>query len=206
MITDKKFEEARPFLHLDDAYILLHETSPKNANSIMGSGLKLKKEYNGKIKRIVSIPNSENEIKNYQYHLSDKNSIIVLGIPNVVFGDIQQNTTYSTLFLNCLAEFEKKQNINNNSFDNLRYQKLASTISNKWIIGYFDVDSNFVINNNYIMNQENYTQLIEEEKEKLMNEFHRRYPSVYMELSEISKDSPYIVRGVDPYNRNHYDC
>lgn len=206
MITDEKFEEARPFLHLDDAYILLHETSPENADSILETGLRLKKEYNGKIKKILTVPKNENEIKNYYYHIMDKSSIIVLGIPNVVFGDIQQNTTYSTLFLNCLAEFEEKQNISDNSFNNLRYQKLASTISNKWIIGYFDVDSNFIINNNYIMNQENYTELIEEEKEKLMNEFHRRYPSVYMELSEINKDSPYTVRGVDPYNRNHYDC
>ena len=70
MISDIDYNDFKNNLFLDLTYPLLHETLLEKADSILQNGISLKKEYNAQIDRVVSIPKSENDFKNYHYHAS----------------------------------------------------------------------------------------------------------------------------------------
>lgn len=206
MISDEKFEKAKQFLYLKDTYSLLHETTKDKINSILLNGLDLKKSYNGEITRVVTIPKNEDDFKNYNYYYdkSQKN-ILVIGVPKILLENIPINSTYAYLILNCIAEFKKPEqhyNDANFEFHQLKYQKFESTIPTKWITGYFDEDSNFFPNPNYIMAQENSDKLILSAKKDLLNEFNKRYPSIYSKLLRNYKENTSNVTTNKPNSFN----
>lgn len=197
MITDEKFEEARKFLYLEDTYPLLHETRKDKIDNILSEGLNIEKSYNAQISRVVSIPKNEDEFKNYNYY-SDrlKKTILVFGIPKIILGDVPINSTYAHLILNCIAEFKKPEvhsTDGNFEFNQLRYQRRESTIPTKWMVGYFDEDNNFFPNKNYIMSQENSDELILSSKKEILDELHKRYPSIYLYLFGDNKDTSSVI-------------
>ena len=105
MISDIDYNDFKNNLFLDLTYPLLHETLLEKADSILQNGISLKKEYNAQIDRVVSIPKSENDFKNYHYHASITNpAIIVVSIPKKLLRNIQLHTSTAHLFLNCLLQ------------------------------------------------------------------------------------------------------
>lgn len=98
MINNEKFEEARNSLYLEDTYSLLHETTKDKIDNILLNGLNLDKSYNAQISRVVAIPKTEEEFKNYNYYNDRiRKTIVVLGIPKTILDNIPINTTYAHL-------------------------------------------------------------------------------------------------------------
>lgn len=206
MINNEKFEKAREFLYLEKVYPLLHETKKDKISSIIEQGLKLDKSYNGEISRVVNIPKDEDEFKSYNYYYDRlKKTILVLGIPKTILGDIPINSMYGHLILNCITEFQKTQTLPENhtiQFHELKFQRLPSIISNKWIAGYFDEDNNFLPNPNFIMIQENSEELISFSKKAILEEFHRRYPAQYLQLFKYSNESVLPINNSINFEQN----
>ena len=155
------------------------------------NGLKLDKSYNGEIDRVVSFPKNEAEIKNYNYYFDRvPKTIVVFGIPKVILGNIPINSFNGHLLLNCITEFQRPTLINSTKefqFRELKFQKLPSKIPPKWILGYFNENNNFSPNHCHIMAQENSNELITSSRLEILKEFHRRYPSIYLQLFDYNK-------------------
>lgn len=192
MIESSKFNKAKKYLYLESAYPLLHETSKEKIGSIMTKGLNLDKQYNGQIDRVVSFPKNEEEFKHYNYYMDRiKKTILVLGIPKIILGKISPYSANGHLLLNCITEFQNpkvKKPSNGFQFHELKRQKLFSTIPIKWILGYFDENSRFFPNPNYIMSQENAGELIVSSKQEILKKFYLTYPDLYHQL--FGKRSP----------------
>ena len=107
MISDTDYHHFKNNLFLDLTYPLLHETSLEKADSILQNGISLKKEYNAQIDRVLSIPKSEDDFKNYHHHASITNpAIIVVSIPKSLFRNIPLQTSTAHLLLNCFLQKE----------------------------------------------------------------------------------------------------
>ena len=186
MIDNNKFEEAKKYLYLDDSYPLLHETTQDKIDTILSKGLNINKSYNGEIDWIFSFPKNEDEFKNYSYYTDELNkAILVIGIPKCILADVPIYSTYGHLIANCISEFEKWQESalpEGFQFRTLKYQKLPSSIPTKWILGYFNENSDFFPNPNYILSQNNAEKLVESSRQYVISELHRRYTFLYDKL------------------------
>lgn len=193
MIENHKFENAKKHLFLEDIYPLLHETTKEKIDDIMLNGLNLKKSYHGEITRVVAFPKNEEEFKNYHYYFDKSNkTILVIGIPKIILGDIPINTPNAYLLLNCITEYQKPDPIHPSKgfqFHELKFQKLPSIIPLKWILGYFDENSDFFPNPSHIITQENSDELINSSKADILSEFHRRYPGIYLQLFDDKQNN-----------------
>lgn len=182
MISDEKFEEAKPYLYQESTITLLHETTSDKVEGIIKNGLNLAKSYNGEISRVVKFPKNDEEFKNYDYYMHrDLKTIVVLSIPKSVLGEISVPSFNGQLLLNCLSKKEEPVTPNESwiQYKPPAHQRLASTIPTKWINGFFDEANNFIQNPNYILRQENSQELIELSKKELKEEFKKRYPAQY---------------------------
>ena len=157
------------------------------------NGLKLDKSYNGEISRVVNFPENEDEFKDYNYYFDrTQKTIVVIGIPKVILRDIPINSFYGHLLLNCVTEFQKPTPIaptQGTQFHELKFQKLPSIIPLKWILGYFDENSDFFPNPSHIITQENSDELINSSKADILSEFHRRYPGIYLQLFDDKQNN-----------------
>lgn len=180
MISDTDYNYFKDNLFLDSTYPLLHETSIDKVDSILQNGIYLKKEYNAQIDRVLSIPKSENEFKNYHYHASINNpAIVVVSIPKKLFKNIPLQSSTAHLFLNCLLEKEASSPIFQPSGMKVypvKFQKYASTLPNVWINGYFSQSTGYVCNPEYILRQENSHDLLVSQETSVWKKFHDTYP------------------------------
>lgn len=112
MISDIDYKHFKDNLFLDSTYPLLHETTMDKVDSIFQSGIHLKKEYNAQIDRILSVPKSEDEFKNYHYHASITDpAIVVVSIPKGLFRHISPQTSTAHLFLNCFLQKDEPSSV-----------------------------------------------------------------------------------------------
>ncbi len=191
MISDIDYNDFKNNLFLDLTYPLLHETSLEKADSILQNGISLKKEYNAQIDRVVSIPKSENDFKNYHYHASITNpAIIVVSIPKKLLRNIQLHTSTAHLFLNCLLQkASPSSNIQTSGMKiyPVKFEKYASTLPNIWINGYFNSRIGYVCNPNYILRQEHAQDLLDFQEASIWKKFSETYPEeAYNALHNIS--------------------
>lgn len=180
MISDIDYSDFKNNLFLDSTYPLLHETSLEYADSILQNGISLKKEYNAQINRVLSIPKSENDFKNYHYHVSITNpAIIVVSIPKSLFRNIPLQTSTAHLLLNCFLQKEtpspNPQTAGMKIYP-VKFEKCASTLPNIWINGYFNQSTGYVCNPQYILRQEISHDLLANEESSIWKKFHETYP------------------------------
>lgn len=192
MISDEKFNEAKSDLYQDFTITFLHETTQDKISGILSNGLNLDKSYNGEIARVVNIAKTDDEIKNYNYYtFRDKKSIVVISVPNSIFGDIPPQSFEGILFLNCLSKREEPKVPEGNwiQYKPVLNQRLPSNIPSKWINGVFDEDCNFIKNPNYILRQPNSKELIALSRLEILEEFKKRYPDKYSSLNSSKAET-----------------
>lgn len=180
MISDIDYSDFKNNLFLDSTYPLLHETSLEYADSILQNGISLKKEYNAQINRVLSIPKSENDFKNYHYHVSITNpAIIVVSIPKSLFRNIPLQTSTAHLLLNCFLQKEtpspNPQTAGMKIYP-VKFEKCASTLPNIWINDYFNQSTGYVCNPQYILRQEISHDLLANEESSIWKKFYETYP------------------------------
>ena len=56
-------------------------------------------------------------------------------------------------------------------------------------MGYFNENSDFFPNSNYILSQDNAEELLKSSRQDVLNELHRRYTFVYSQLFGSSRNS-----------------
>lgn len=180
MISEEDYVNVRNNLFLDSAYTLLHETQIDKADSILQNGINLKKEYNVQIDRILTLSNTEDEIRNYHYHTSITNpAIIFVSIPKSLFRNIPISTSTAHLFLNCFLEKETSSPSIQTTGIKLypvKGEKYASTLPSLWINGYFNKDTDFVANPKYILRQEAFESLLASQEDSIWKKFTETYP------------------------------
>lgn len=180
MISDTDYHHFKNNLFLDLTYPLLHETSLEKADSILQNGISLKKEYNAQIDRVLSIPKSEDDFKNYHYHVSITNpAIIVVSIPKSLFRNIPLQTSTAHLLLNCFLQKEtpspNPQTAGMKIYP-VKFEKCASTLPNLWINGYFNQSTGYVCNPQYILRQKQSKDLLVSQETSIWKKFRETYP------------------------------
>lgn len=201
MISDVDYNNFKKHLFLDSTYPLLYETSLEYADSILQNGISLKKEYNAQIDRVVSLPKSENDFKNYHYHVSITNpAIIVVSIPKSLFRNIQIQTSTAHLFLNCFLQKDMPSSTistSNMKVYPVKFQKCASTLPNIWVNGYFNQSTGFICNPRYILRQENAQNLLASQETSIWEKFVKYYP----EEAYMASHTPNNIR--NPINTEY---